>query len=138
MIISIVIPVYMFKIVHGISDVGIGTGDESDVFPERQVGFNTSGSVKIAGDGIHMGNDIGKPGNLADALDKSSSRKKRSTSQLHMEPGRYVHCAALQMHRNILCQKCMSLIFVCCKFSWWLKDMLNLLWCKIDGFKLSQ
>ena len=72
------------------SDVGIGTNDESDVFPERQVGYNSSGSVTIAGDDVHLGNDTGERGNLTDALDKSSSRKKRSASQLYMEPGRYV------------------------------------------------
>ena len=74
-------------------DVGVGTDedpDKSDVFPNRQVGYNSSGTVKITGDGISMGNDTGAVGNLSDALNKPPSRQRRSTgsSQFYMEPGR--------------------------------------------------
>ena len=62
----------------------MGTDPEkSDLFPQMQVGYNSSGKLEVSPDGVHInGQSYGK---------MTEVRQKRSTAGgLLMEPGRQV------------------------------------------------
>ena len=64
-------------------DVEMGSEEEeADLFPQTQVGYNSSGKVDVSSDGIHV-EGVEEQGNLTNV------RQKRDTGQLLLEPGRY-------------------------------------------------
>ena len=60
------------------------------MFPERQVGYNNSGHMKISGEGMAMDGDDpdAANANLSDVRDVSRKRRDAG-SQFHMEPERW-------------------------------------------------
>ena len=81
----------MFKDSIFLSDFSMNTGKQSasDVFPQRQVGYNSSGYVDISPKGLSI-DDAESRYNISDVRDRSGRTKRSTQTEYFMEPGRYV------------------------------------------------
>ena len=66
-----------------------GKGSDNDVFPERQVGYNSSGFVDISPKGLSI-DDTESSFNISDVRDRSGRTKRSAQTEFFMEPGRCV------------------------------------------------
>ena len=64
-----------------------GKDSDNDVFPKRQVGYNTSGFVDISSKGLSI-NKKEPSFNISDVRDRSGRTKRSAQPEFFMEPGR--------------------------------------------------